>query len=93
MIENYLGFPQGISGSELATRANAQARRFGAEVLLARPLVDVVNDGQGYLARLSDGTEVRSRSVLIASGSSGVASRSPVSMTCWRRCVLRRRAQ
>jgi thioredoxin reductase (NADPH) len=68
MIENYLGFPQGISGSELATRANAQARRFGAEVLLARPLVDVVNDGQGYLARLSDGTEVRSRSVLIASG-------------------------
>jgi thioredoxin reductase (NADPH) len=68
MIENYLGFPQGISGSELATRANAQARRFGAEVLLARPLVDVANDGPGYLARLSDGTEVRSRAVLIASG-------------------------
>ena len=41
MIENYLGFPQGISGSELATRATAQARRFGAELLLARPLVDI----------------------------------------------------
>src|SRR5258708_281528 len=68
MIENYLGFPQGISGSELATRATAQARRFGAEVLLARPLVDISDDGPGYLARLSDGTEVRSRSVLIASG-------------------------
>src|SRR6478672_13773675 len=68
MIENYLGFPQGISGGELATRATAQARRFGAEVLLARPLVDIANDGQGYLARLSDGTEIRTRSLLIASG-------------------------
>jgi thioredoxin reductase (NADPH) len=68
MIENYLGFPQGISGSELATRATAQARRFGAEVLLARPLVDISTEGPGYVARLSDGTEVRSRSVLVASG-------------------------
>ncbi|MGH9157587.1 MAG: NAD(P)/FAD-dependent oxidoreductase [Acidimicrobiales bacterium] len=68
MIENYLGFPQGISGSELATRANAQARRFGAEVLLARPVVDISNDGPRYVVRLSDGTEVPSRSVLVASG-------------------------
>jgi len=68
MIENYLGFPQGISGNELATRATAQARRFGAEVLLARPLVDIVPEDAGYLARLSDGTEVRTRSVLAASG-------------------------
>src|ERR1700704_3990125 len=68
MIENYLGFPQGISGSELATRATAQARRFGAELLLARPLVDILREDDGYLARLSDGTEVRTRSVLAASG-------------------------
>jgi thioredoxin reductase (NADPH) len=68
MIENYLGFPQGISGSELATRATAQARRFGAELLLARPLVDILHEDNGYLARLSDGTEVRTRSVLAASG-------------------------
>jgi thioredoxin reductase (NADPH) len=68
MIENYLGFPQGISGSELATRATAQARRFGAEILLARRLVDVAKDGPGYLAQLSDGTQVRSRSLLLASG-------------------------
>ena len=68
MIENYLGFPQGISGSELAMRATAQARRFGAELLLARPLVDILREDDGYLARLSDGTEVRTRSVLAASG-------------------------
>src|SRR5260221_2796650 len=68
MIENYLGFPQGISGSELATRATAQARRFGAELVLARHLVDIAHDGDGYRARLSDGTEVGTRSVLAASG-------------------------
>src|SRR5207244_4255351 len=68
MIENYLGFPQGISGSELATRAAAQARRFGAEVLLARRLADISREGPGYVACLSDGTTVRSRAMLVASG-------------------------
>jgi thioredoxin reductase (NADPH) len=68
MIENYLGFPQGISGGELATRATAQAKRFGAEVLLARRLVDITRDGPGFVAHLSDGTSVRSRAVLVASG-------------------------
>jgi thioredoxin reductase (NADPH) len=68
MIENLLGFPDGISGSELATRAVVQARRFGAELLLARPLADVSTDGPGYVSRLSDGTQVRGRSLLFASG-------------------------
>jgi thioredoxin reductase (NADPH) len=68
MIENYLGFPNGISGSELATRATVQARRFGAELLLARPLVGVSADGPGYVAELSDGTLIRGRAVLFASG-------------------------
>jgi thioredoxin reductase (NADPH) len=67
MIENLLGFPDGISGSELATRATVQARRFGAELLLARPLVDVSADGPGYVAELSDGTAIRGRAVLFAS--------------------------
>jgi len=68
MIENYLGFPQGISGSELATRATAQAQRFGAEILLARRLVNVSKDGPGYVAHLSDGAHVRSLAMLVASG-------------------------
>jgi thioredoxin reductase (NADPH) len=68
MIENYLGFPNGISGSELATRATSQARRFGAEILLARSLVEVRPDSIGYVARLSDGTEVRGHSLLFAAG-------------------------
>ena len=68
MIENYLGFPQGISGSELATRATAQAKRFGAEILLARRLADVTRDGPGYVAHLSDGTALPSRALVVASG-------------------------
>jgi thioredoxin reductase (NADPH) len=68
MIENLLGFPNGISGSELATRATAQARRFGAELLLARPLAGVSADGPGYVAELSDGTLLRGRAVLFATG-------------------------
>jgi thioredoxin reductase (NADPH) len=68
MIENLLGFPNGISGSELATRAVVQARRFGAELLLARPLASVSADGPGHVAELSDGTLIRGRGVLFASG-------------------------
>ena len=68
MIENYLGFPQGVSGGELATRATAQARRFGAEILLARPLVNVTTDGPGYTVHLSDGSTVPTRSLIIAAG-------------------------
>jgi thioredoxin reductase (NADPH) len=68
MIENLLGFPTGVSGSELAMRAAVQARRFGAEVLLARPLTGVAADGPGYVAGLSDGTRVRGRAVLLATG-------------------------
>src|SRR5205807_4609433 len=68
MIENYLGFPDGVSGSELATRAAAQARRFGAEILLARDLIGISSDGVGYLSTLSDGTVIQGRALLVATG-------------------------
>jgi thioredoxin reductase (NADPH) len=68
MIENYLGFPDGVSGSELATRAGVQARRFGAEILLARQLTGISAGGNGYVSELSDGALVRGRALLVATG-------------------------
>ena len=68
MIENYLGFPNGISGSELATRATSQARRFGAEVLLARSMAEIASDRPGYVARLSDATTLRTHCLIFAAG-------------------------
>jgi thioredoxin reductase (NADPH) len=67
-IENYLGFPKGLSGSELARRAVSQARRFGVEVLTAQEAVGLVADGPSLTVKLGDGNEVSSRALLIASG-------------------------
>jgi thioredoxin reductase (NADPH) len=83
MIENYLGFPQGISGSELAMRATAQVKKFGAEILLARRLADITRDGPGYVAHLSDGTAVRSRAMLVASGVDWRRLEVRASMNSW----------
>ncbi len=68
VIENYLGFPDGVSGGELATRAALQARRFGAEILLARRVTGISDDGDGYSSELSDGTLIRGRTLLVATG-------------------------
>jgi thioredoxin reductase (NADPH) len=67
-IENYLGFPAGISGSELAARAAIQAEKFGAriEVLAEANGLDV--DDGGYRLSLDDGTQVMARTVVIATG-------------------------
>ena len=67
-IENYLGFPNGISGLDLARRATAQARRFGAEILTAVDVVGLEADGPRKTLRLSDGSTIGSRAVVIASG-------------------------
>lgn len=67
-IENYLGFPAGISGTDLARRAAAQARRFGAEILTAVDAVKLEVEGPRRTIALSNGSEVASHAVLIASG-------------------------
>lgn len=67
-IENYLGFPAGLSGSDLSRRAMTQARRFGAEFLLTHE-VCALTDHDGVIGvTMSDGTEIRAHSVIIASG-------------------------
>jgi thioredoxin reductase (NADPH) len=67
-IENYLGFPEGVSGSELARRADAQARRFGAEILAAQDAVEIRRNDPYRIVKLADGSELSSKAVLIASG-------------------------
>ena len=66
-IENYLGFPKGLSGSDLAQRALAQVRRFGAELVLARDVVGFESRGP-VRAVLLDGGEIESRSLIVATG-------------------------
>ena len=67
-IENYLGFPTGISGHELAGRAYAQAQKFGAEMLIAKDAKGVACDRRPYAVLIGDGLSVPARSVVIASG-------------------------
>lgn len=67
-IENYLGFPIGVSGQELAGRAYTQALKFGAEFAIPREVVRLGCDDPHAEMELDDGTKIRSRSVLIASG-------------------------
>jgi thioredoxin reductase (NADPH) len=67
-IENYLGFPTGISGGDLTQRAVAQARRFGTEILSAQEAVAVEARGPYRVVRLKDGTEVIAGAVLLACG-------------------------
>ncbi|HVU51602.1 MAG TPA: FAD-dependent oxidoreductase [Polyangia bacterium] len=67
-IENYLGFPTGISGEALAGRALAQAEKFGAEVAIGRTVMRINCDARPYRLFLSDGQEIRTRAIIIASG-------------------------
>jgi thioredoxin reductase (NADPH) len=67
-IENYLGFPVGLSGSDLARRAVAQARRFGVEILTPQEARSVRIEGPARVMTLADGVEIGCRALLIASG-------------------------
>jgi thioredoxin reductase (NADPH) len=68
MIENYLGFPAGVTGADLATRAVAQARRFGAELLVGKPVTAVRREDPYRVITLGDGTEVSCHALVIATG-------------------------
>ncbi|HKN67335.1 MAG TPA: FAD-dependent oxidoreductase, partial [Gemmatimonadaceae bacterium] len=67
-IENYLGFPSGLTGEDLTRRAVAQARKFGAELLTPQEACGLRIDGQYRVLTLADGAEVSTRALLIASG-------------------------
>ncbi len=67
-IENYLGFPNGLSGGDLARRAVVQARRFGVEILSPQEVVGVRTEGSYRILRLADGTEISCHALMIATG-------------------------
>ena len=67
-IENYLGFPTGISGLALAGRALVQAQKFGAEIRTAAPAMRLKCDGRPYAIELASGASVRGRCIVLASG-------------------------
>ncbi|HEY7102785.1 MAG TPA: FAD-dependent oxidoreductase [Mycobacteriales bacterium] len=70
LIRNYPGFPWGVSGVELAWRAYQQAWTFGTQFVYGNPAISMADDGGSYVLGLADGSEVRSRTVIIASGAS-----------------------
>jgi thioredoxin reductase (NADPH) len=67
-IENYLGFPDGVSGAQLTDRARRQALKFGAELLTARSVVGLEARGSARLVRFDDGSEVSAHTVILATG-------------------------
>ena len=67
-IENYLGFPSGVTGADLARRATAQAKRFGTEILTAQDVVAIERNDPYRVVKLSDGAELRTKAVVVAPG-------------------------
>ncbi|KAB8187553.1 response regulator [Nonomuraea phyllanthi] len=67
-IENYLGFPDGVSGQQLADRARRQALKFGAELLTARKVVSLEPRGQARVVGFKDGGEIAAHAVILATG-------------------------
>jgi thioredoxin reductase (NADPH) len=67
-IENYLGFPTGVSGHELADRAQVQAQKFGARLAIARDVIGIDSADGIHVLKLAGGAVVRARSVVIATG-------------------------
>ena len=68
MIRNYLGFPRGIGGAELASRAHEQAISLGAEFLITREVTGLARNGDEWIVALAPDTAIRARTVLVATG-------------------------
>ncbi|MGJ5749338.1 thioredoxin reductase (NADPH) [Streptomyces puniciscabiei] len=67
-IENYLGFPDGVSGAQLTDRARRQAAKFGAEILTTREVTGLEVNGAARVVRFADGTAIAAHSVILATG-------------------------
>ena len=67
-IENYLGFPSGITGQELATRAFSQAEKFGAQMIIAKGATRLTCERRPYAIEIDNGTRVMARTVILATG-------------------------
>ncbi len=67
-IENYLGFPDGVSGSQLTDRARRQALRFGTEMLSARTVTELRTSGPKKVLTLDDGTQISAHAVVLSTG-------------------------
>lgn len=76
-IENYLGFPDGVSGAQLTSRARRQATKFGAEILTTREVVGLEANGSARTVKFSDGTAVNAHTVILATGVSYRQLRAP----------------
>lgn len=68
LIENYLGFPRGISGADLARRAHSQATRLGAEILVPARVVGLERNDPFKIVKLADGTSLTAKAVVVSSG-------------------------
>ncbi len=98
-IENYLGFPDGVSGAQLTERARRQATKFGAELLTTRTVVGLDVAGSGRVIRFVDGTSIAAHSVVLATGvmyrrlrGSGTGGDAPAGVSTMDRRRPRRRA-
>ncbi len=77
MIENYLGFPAGVTGADLAQRASAQAKRFGAELLTGQEVVSIARADPYRVVTLSDGTQLTTYTAIITTGMSARRLEAP----------------